>query len=75
MQRSEKKGKPNLAILFIYNMPLRAISKVSKCMVSAEMVDDILMIFNGHSFRGLGRLLVDTVKNIRNHRTFLKKLE
>ena len=73
--KSEKKGKPNLTILFIYNMPLRALSKVSGGMVSEEMVDDILFIVNGHFFRGMGRLIAGIFKNLRRNRAFMKKLE
>ena len=62
--KSEAKGKPDLNILFIYNMPFRAISKMSGGMVSRKMVDDILFIVNGHFWRGLGRVILDFFKNL-----------
>ena len=73
--KAEAKGKPDLNILFIYNMPFRAIGKMAGGMVSEKMVDDILFIVNGHFFRGLGRLIVDFFKNMSANSKFVKKLE
>ncbi|MBQ8833375.1 MAG: glycoside hydrolase family 3 C-terminal domain-containing protein [Oscillospiraceae bacterium] len=73
--KAEDKGKPDLNILFIYNMPFRAIGKMAGGMVSDQMVDDILFIVNGHFFRGLGRLIVDFFKNLNANSKFVKKLE
>ena len=53
-KKSEDAGKPDLNILFIYNMPFRAIAKMTGGMVSMEMVEGIVTIVNGHLFRGLG---------------------
>ena len=72
--KAEAKGKPDLNILFIYNMPFRAIGKMAGGMVSEKMVDDILFIVNGHFFRGLGRLIVDFFKNLSDSNHYLKKL-
>ena len=74
-EKAEAKGKPDLNILFIYNMPFRAIGKMAGGMVSDQMVNDILFIVNGHFFRGLGRLIVDFFKNLNANRAFVKKLE
>ena len=74
-EKAEAKGKPDLNILFIYNMPFRAIGKMAGGMVSEKMVDDILFIVNGHFFRGLGRLIVDFFKNMSANSAFTKKLE
>ena len=73
--KAEAKGKPDLNILFIYNMPFRAIGKMAGGMVSEKMVDDILTIVNGHFFRGFGRLIVDFFKNLSANKAFIKKLE
>ena len=73
--KAEAKGKPDLNILFIYNMPFRAIGKMAGGMVSEKMVEDILFIVNGHFFRGLGRLIVDFFKNMSANSAFVKKLE
>ena len=73
--RAEAKGKPDLNILFIYNMPFRALAKMSGGMVTEKMVDDLVFLVNGHFFRGLGRVIADFFRGIRANRTFLKQLE
>lgn len=55
--KSFRKGNPDLNILFIYNMPFRAIGKMMNGIVSMEMVDGLLIIINGKFFRGLGYLI------------------
>ena len=60
LNRSIRKGKPNLNIIFTYNMPFRAIGKMMGGMVSQEMCRSILTIVNGHAlgfFRGMGGLI------------------
>ncbi len=59
VDKSLAKGKPDLNILFIYSMPFRGMGKMMNGMVSMKMVDDILLMVNGHGFRGLGRLVRD----------------
>ena len=72
--KSEAKGKPDLNILFIYNMPFRAIGKMAGGMVSRKMVDDILIIVNGHFFRGFGKLIADLFRNLSANSKFKKHL-
>ena len=60
LKKSIAKGKPDLNITFIYNMPIRAIGKMAGGMVSQKMCDGILDIVNGHAigfFKGLGKLI------------------
>ena len=75
MQKAEAKGKPDINIMFIYNMPLRAIAKMSMGMVSKKMTEDILLIVNGHFFRGFGRLIVDFFKNLSRGSKFNNALK
>ena len=72
--KSEAKGTPDLNILFIYNMPFRAIAKMSGGMVSHKMVEDILVIVNGHFFRGFGRVVADFFRNLKASGNFSKRL-
>ena len=72
--KADAKGKPDLNILFIYNMPLRALAKMSGGMVSEQMVDDIVFLVNGHFWRGLGRLIADFFRNLSASREFQRKL-
>jgi beta-glucosidase len=55
--RIEVEGKPDLNILYIYNMPFRGIAKMTGGMVNREMVDAILELINGRFFKGLGHLI------------------
>ena len=58
----------------IYNMPFRAISKMSTGLVSKKMVDDILFIVNGHFFRGFGRLIADFFRTLKATKKFKKSI-
>ena len=73
--KSEARGKPDLNILFGYNMPFRAIGKMAGGMVSQKMVDDIVFLVNGHFWRGMGRIIRDFFRNKKVNREFAKKLE
>ena len=50
-------GKPDLNMLFIYNIPFRGMAKMMNGMVTMDMAEDILLMCNGHWHRGLGRLI------------------
>ncbi|MCI6465515.1 MAG: glycoside hydrolase family 3 C-terminal domain-containing protein [Faecalicatena sp.] len=56
-KKSEAKGKPDLNILFIYNMPFRSIAKMTNGMVSMEMVHGMVEVVNGHFFRGMKKVI------------------
>lgn len=73
--KAEAKGKPDLNIMFIYNMPFRALGKMTGGMVSQKMVDDIVFLVNGHFFRGVGRLIADFVRNNKNNKQFVTLLQ
>jgi beta-glucosidase len=74
-EKADAKGKPDINILFIYNMPIRSIAKMSNGLVSKKMTEDILFMFNGHFWRGLGRLIVDFFKTLGNSSKFNKSLK
>lgn len=61
--KAEKKGKPDLNILFIYNMPFRALAKMSAGNISMEMAEYILDICNGKGIRSYFALLGAYFKN------------
>ena len=63
LRRSIKKGKPDLNIMFQYNMPLRALAKMTNGAISMGMVDGIVMELQGFWVIGLVRVLVEAVKN------------
>ena len=74
-EKADASGKPDLNILFIYNMPFRALPKMAGGLMDMKMVDDIVFLVNGHFWRGLGRLIVDFFKNLSRNGAFNKKLE
>ncbi len=56
-KKAEAAGKPDLNTLFIYNMPLRAIGKMTGGAVSQEMVGGMVKVVNGHFFGGVGQII------------------
>lgn len=73
-KKSEQTGKPDLNVLFIYNMPLRAIAKMTNGMVGMDMVHGMVEIVNGEFFRGLGRVIGGFISNGVKNRRFERKL-
>lgn len=73
-KKSEELGKPDLNALFIYNMPFRAIAKMTGGIVSMEMVEGIVMMVNGQLFRGLRRTVAGFFRNQRQNRKFVRKI-
>ena len=57
IDKSMEKGKPNLNLMFNYNMPFRGIAKMTGGMCTMEMAEGILIIVNGHFFKGLGQII------------------
>lgn len=57
LNKSMKKGKPDLNIMFIYNMPFRGIGKMAGGMCSQYMVEGMMTAINGHLFAGLGQII------------------
>ena len=73
--KAERSGKPDLNILFITNMPFRALAKMTLGGVSEAMAEDILLMVNGHFFQGAGRLLRDHFRHQKDDKAFVQKLE
>ena len=64
LNASYKKGKPDLNVLFQYNMPLRALAKMTNGAISMGMVDGIVMELQGFWVIGLVRVIFEAVKNV-----------
>lgn len=73
-KKSEEKGKPDLNILFIYNMPFRGIAKMTNGMVSMDMVHGMVDAVNGHMLRGLGKIIRGFFANARANKAYEKML-
>ena len=64
LNASYKRGKPDLNILFQYNMPLRALAKMTNGAISMGMVDGIVMELQGFWIIGLVRVIYEALKNV-----------
>lgn len=73
-KKNEEEGKPDLNLLFQYNIPFRAIAKMTGGMVSMNMVYGIVDIVNGHFLRGMGKVIGGFFSNRKANRTYEKIL-
>lgn len=55
--KSVARGKPDLNLLFIYNLPFRGIAKMMNGAVTLEMAEALLVMVNGQFCKGFGRLV------------------
>ncbi|RYV53067.1 glycosyl hydrolase [Pengzhenrongella frigida] len=72
--RSMRRGKPDLNLLFLYNMPFRAMAKMTNGAVTTEMVDSMVTVVNGRFFRGVGGLIAGYVRGRRSTRRLAAEL-
>ena len=73
--KADAKGTPDLNILFVLNMPFRAIAKMSNGVASPDMVDAILLAVNGHPLRGLTRAALGYFSNARANKATQRELD
>ena len=73
-RKSEAKGKPDLNILFIYNMPFRGIAKMTGGAVSMDMVHGMVTVVNGHFFKGMKQIIGGFFANARANKAYEAKL-
>ena len=71
---ADKSGHPNLNVLFIWNMPLRALAKMTNGMVNMRMVDALVMEIRGFWIIGILRLIVEFVVNLAQNASLGKKI-
>ena len=57
VQKAEKAEIPDLTPMFIYNMPLRGIARMTGGKVSIKMVEAFTEFFNGHRIKGISHLI------------------
>lgn len=72
LKKSLEGGVPDLNTLFQFNMPFRAIAKMSNGQVSMEMVHSIVKLVNGHFFKGIGGIISGYFKNRRANKMYKK---
>ena len=60
--------------MFQYNIPFRAIAKMTGGMVSMEMVYGVVDVVNGHFFKGMGKVIGGFFRNRKANKQYEKKL-
>lgn len=71
IEKAEENGQtPDLNTLFQYNMPFRAIAKMTGGMVSAKMVDGLLLAVNGKTGKGLVTVISGFFENWKANKAY-----
>lgn len=66
--KTGKRSQANIIMMSIYHMPFRGIARMTGGVVNMPMLDGILMIVNGHFFKGLSHLLKERRKMLRTRK-------
>lgn len=72
--QNEETGKPDLNLLFIYNIPFRGIAKMTGGKVSMEMAEGLVDMVNGHFLKGFGKVVGGFFANARKNKKYEKRL-
>lgn len=75
LRSGEKNGKPNLNILFQYNMPLRGLAQMTDGIIGEETVDGLVMEAKGFWVIGILRALVGLLQNYVANSRYQAKLD
>ena len=75
VRSGEKNGKPNLNILFQYNMPLRGLAQMTNGMIGDEFVDGLVLEAKGFWVIGILRALVGLLQNFVANSRYQAKLD
>ncbi len=62
IKHCEKTGKPNLNVLFNYNMPIRGYAKMTGGFVTMDMAGALTEMANGHRITGTAHLIKAAIK-------------
>lgn len=73
IKKASESSTPDLNTLFQYNMPFRAIAKMTGGAVSMDMVKGMVDIVNGYNFRGFKTILKGYFENRRLNKLYKKK--
>lgn len=57
VEKAVQQGKPDLNLLFAYNVTFRGLAKVTSGKITMDMAQDLLSMANGHGHKGLFRLI------------------
>lgn len=70
VKKAEEEGTPDLNTLFQYNMPFRAIAKMTGGLVSMEMAEGLVSMVNGHFFQGISKVAAGFFRNRRLNKKY-----
>ncbi|GAA5416945.1 thermostable beta-glucosidase B [Paraliobacillus ryukyuensis] len=65
LRKIGKRSTANLIIMSVYHMPFRGIARMTGGIINMAMLDGILMIVNGHFFKGLKHFLKERKKMLK----------
>lgn len=68
LRKTGKRETANLIMMSIYHMPFRGIARMTGGIVNMSMLDGILMMINGHFFKGLKHVLKERRKLYRGRK-------
>lgn len=74
VKKSEEDGAPDLNTLFQYNMPFRAIAKMTGGLVSMEMAEGLVTVVNGHFLKGMKTVVVGFFRNRSKNKRYEAEL-
>ncbi|GKU27006.1 glycoside hydrolase family 3 C-terminal domain-containing protein [Clostridium folliculivorans] len=69
LRKIGKRMTANVIMMSIYHMPFRGIARMTGGVANIQMVDGILMIANGHFFKGLNHLLKERNKLVKKNKS------
>ena len=72
---ADRRGRADLNMIFLLNMPFRSIGNMSGGMLTPEFVDAVLTLVNGRFFRGVGGLVRAFVRGRRDERRTRSEFE
>jgi len=61
-----KRDTANMIMMSVYHMPFRGVSRMTGGIVNMPMLDGMLMMVNGHFFKGLSHLLKERRKLVKS---------
>ena len=67
-----KRDTANMIMMSVYHMPFRGIARMTGGIINMPMLDGILMIVNGHFFKGLSHFLRERKKMIKGDKIKVK---
>lgn len=70
MKQNEASGTPDLNLLFQYNIPFRAIAKMTGGLVSLDMIQGVLFVVNGYFFRGMKQVITGFFVNRKENKRY-----